>query len=54
MIDNNEIVNAINALRSGNFYGGGDSIEIAKGKHQITSTWSGLKTKIKRLIKAKQ
>ena len=51
---NNEIINAINVLRSDNFYGGGDNIEIAKGKYQITTTWSGLKTKIKRLIKAKK
>ena len=54
MEENNEIINAINALRSDDFYGGGDNIEIAKGQYQLTSTWSGLKTKIKRLIKAKR
>ena len=54
MEENNEIINAINVLRSDDFYGGGDSIEMAKGQYQLTSTWSGFKTKIKRLIKAKR
>ena len=48
------IKTVIDILRSNNFYGGGKSIEIAKGKHQMVSEWSELKTKIKRLIKAKR
>ena len=41
-------------LRSNDFYGGGDNIEIAKGKYQIVSNWSDAKSKIKRLIKSKK
>ena len=48
------IKTVIDILRSKNFYGGGKNIEIAKGKHQMVSEWSELKTKIKRLIKAKR
>ena len=51
---NNNIKTVIDMLRSDDFYGGGDSIEIAKGKYQIASNWSDAKTKIKRLIKAKR
>jgi len=50
----NEIILAINTLRSNDFYGGGENIEIAKGKYQIASNWNDAKTKIKRLIKAKR
>lgn len=50
----NDITEVINILRQGNFYGAGDCVEIAKGKRQIVTTWSGLKTKIKRTIKAKK
>ena len=51
---NNNIKTVIDMLRSDDFYGGGDSVEIAKGKYQIASNWSDAKTKIKRLIKAKR
>ena len=51
---NNNIKTVIDMLRSDHFYGGGDNIEIAKGKYQIASNWSDAKTKIKRIIKAKQ
>ena len=54
MKNTNEIILAINTLRSGDFYGGGENIEIAKGKYQIASSWSGFKNKVKRLIKAKR
>ncbi len=50
----NDITEVINILRKGDFYGAGDCVEIAKGKRQIVTTWSGLKTKIKRTIKAKK
>jgi len=51
---NNNIKTVIDILRYDDFYGGGDSVEIAKGKYQIASNWSDAKTKIKRLIKAKR
>lgn len=50
----NSIKAVIDVLRLNDFYGGGKNIEIAKGKYQIASNWSDAKTKIKRLIKAKQ
>lgn len=50
----NDIKYAIDILRTNDFYGGGDNIEIAKGKYQIVTEWSELKRKIKRLIKAKR
>ena len=54
MNKNNDIVSVINILRTEKFYGGGDNIEIAKGKNQIVFSWSELKEKIKRIIKAKK
>ena len=53
-MENNNIVSVIDILRSNDFYGGGDSIEIAKGKNEIASNWSIAKSKIKRLIKSKK
>jgi len=50
----NDITEVIDILRRGDFYGAGNSVEIAKGKRQIVTSWSGLKTKIKRTIKAKK
>ena len=44
----NEIVKIIDALRDGNFYGGGKHIEIAKGKNEIVTNWKSIKEKIKR------
>ena len=53
-MENNSIISVINMLRSNDFYGGGDNIEIAKGKNEIASNWGIAKSKIKRLIKAKK
>lgn len=44
----NDIIKIVDALRDGHFYGGGSSIEIAKGKHEIVTDWVGIKRKIKR------
>tara|TARA_R110000764_G_scaffold26415_1_gene62680 strand:- start:1466 stop:1621 length:156 start_codon:yes stop_codon:yes gene_type:complete len=49
----NEITEVIDILRRGDFYGAGDCVEIAKGKRQIVVSWGGLKTKVKRIIKAR-
>jgi hypothetical protein len=56
MKDNNmnDIKYAIDILRTNAFYGGGDNIEIAKGKYQMISNWTDAKTKIKRILKAKK
>jgi len=51
---NNSIIEALDLLRSGDYYGVNDYVEIAKGKHEIVSTFKEAKTKIKRLIKAKR
>jgi len=51
---NNNIKIVIDMLRSNDFFGGGHNVEVAKGKYQIVSTWRDAKTKIKRIIKAKQ
>ncbi len=48
----NDIIKIIDALRDGNFYGGGECIEIAKGKNEIVTDWKSIKEKIKRKIKA--
>jgi len=44
----NSIKVIIDTLRDGNFYGGGECIEIAKGKNEIVTDWKGIKRKIKR------
>tara|TARA_R110000772_G_scaffold36098_3_gene86636 strand:+ start:736 stop:888 length:153 start_codon:yes stop_codon:yes gene_type:complete len=49
----NDIVAIVDALRDGNFYGGGEHIEIAKGKNEIVTDWKGIKAKIKRKIKSR-
>lgn len=50
----NNIIEALNLLRALDYYGVNDYVEIAKGKHEIVSTFKGAKNKIKRLIKAKR
>ena len=47
----NDIVKIVDALRDGYFYGGGEHIEIAKGKNEIVTDWKSIKEKIKRRIK---
>ena len=42
------ISKVIDILQSDDFYGGGEHIEIAKGKHEYITTWKGFKRKIKR------
>jgi len=54
MKENNDIKYAIDILRTNDFYGGGDNIEIAKGKYQMISNWNDAKTKIKRILKSKK
>lgn len=45
----NKIIDIVNVVRSGDFYGGGKWIELAKGKNQIASTWAQMMRKFKRL-----
>ena len=42
------ISNIIEILQKGNYYGGGDVIEIAKGKNELVTTFADAKRKIKR------
>lgn len=42
----------IKVLQSGDFYGAGESVEIAKGKNEIVLSWSGISEKLKRQRKA--
>lgn len=51
---NNSIISVIDVIRSRDFYGVSDNMEIAKGRNQIVSNWKDAKVKIKRLIKAKR
>ncbi len=48
------MIKIIKALQSNNFYGGGECIEIAKGKYEYTTTWRGFKRKIKRAWQLKK
>lgn len=50
----NDITEVIDILRKLDFYGAGHYVEIAKGNREIVTSWSGLKRKIKRIIKAKK
>jgi hypothetical protein len=43
------MIEIINILRSQNFYGCSDTIEIAKGKNEMVTDWKGFKCKINRL-----
>lgn len=43
-----DITNIIKVLQSCDFYGAGDSVEIAKGKYEYVSSWVDCKRKIKR------
>jgi hypothetical protein len=42
------IADTIKLLRSYDFYGGGKYTEIAKGKNQLVTNWSGFMRKLKR------
>lgn len=48
-----DIIDIVNLVRSSEFKGGGEHIEIAKGKYQLVDTWAGFKRKIGRMIKRK-
>ena len=41
-----DISNIIKVLQSGDFYGAGKCVEIAKGKNEYVSTWREFKRKI--------
>jgi hypothetical protein len=40
------MIEIINILRSNEFYGCSDNIEIAKGKNEMVTSWKGFKRKI--------
>ena len=44
----------IKQLQKDNYYGGGEYIEIAKGKHEMVTTWKGGWRKFKRNRKARK
>ena len=46
-----DIINIVDLVRSSDFYGGSEEIEIAKGKYQAVDTWKDMKRKLKRMIK---
>tara|TARA_R110000803_G_scaffold37563_1_gene80932 strand:+ start:7796 stop:7951 length:156 start_codon:yes stop_codon:yes gene_type:complete len=50
-MEDNDIIGIIDVLRKDNFYGAGEYTEIAKGKHEATSSFKGMILKIKRLIR---
>jgi len=45
------IAEIIKTLQAGDFYGAGEYTEIAKGKHEMVTSFRGAKRKIKRLVK---
>jgi|GEM_PF-1749450 hypothetical protein len=46
-----EIKDIVDLIRSADYYGGGEAIEIAKGKNQLVTSWAGMIRKLKRRIK---
>ena len=42
------MINTIDILRKADYFGGGENIEIAKGKYELVTTWKGAIQKIKR------
>ena len=48
------IQNIIKELQSKSHYGIGNTIELAKGKNELVTDWSGFKSKIKRLWLSKK
>ena len=42
------MIEILKTLRSFEFYGVGDAVEIAKGKHELITDWKTFKRKIKR------
>ena len=45
-----DIINIVDLVRSNDFYGGSEAIEIAKGKNQLVHTWKGFKRRLKRIL----
>ena len=46
------IAEIINILQKDDYYGAGEFVEIAKGKHEMVRNWKDIKEKIKRKRKA--
>ncbi len=44
----------IKLLEKGEFYNGGNFIEIAKGKNELVTDWKGFKRKAKRIWQQKK
>jgi hypothetical protein len=45
------LANVIAIVKNGDWFNGGEHIEIAKGKNQIAINWKGFKRKLKRVLK---
>lgn len=48
------MIEIIDLLQSGNFYGGGKYIEFAKGKYEMDYSFKATKEKIKRIWLSKK
>ena len=46
-----DIINIVDLVRKAEWLGGGECIEIAKGKNQLVTTWKGFKRKLRRELK---
>ena len=46
------IAEIINILQKDDYYGSGEFVEIAKGKHEMVRSWKDINEKIKRKRKA--
>jgi hypothetical protein len=49
-----EITGIIDVLKSADFYGAGESVEIAKGKYEYVSSWVDFKRKVRRVWQSKK
>jgi hypothetical protein len=49
-----EITGIIDVLKSADFYGAGESVEIAKGKYEYVSSWGDFKRKVRRVWQSKK
>ena len=46
-----DIIDIVDLVRKSDWLGGGEFIEIAKGKNQLEHTWRGFKRKLRRALK---
>ena len=48
------IADIIKTLQGADFYGSGEFTEIAKGKHEMVTSWKDFKIKVKRVWQSRK